>query len=414
MRLNCMEFFETDSIMLEESQTEEPELAGVMNHVLIRYGEIGTKSRGVRRRMLRLLNQRLRERLAFEDVQASVRPIHGRLVVETGTEADGVAAALGELPGVVSTSPAIRTEPTTDAIKDATDHLDVGETFGVDANVAGERDFGSDDVNQDIGAYVEKRTGAAVNLDDPATWIEIDVRTEAAYVFTERYEGPGGFPVGSQDSLGALISGGIDSPVAAHAVMTRGADVIPIYFYNKPIAAGDHRLRFEESIDTLRRFHPGKKWYYYCIDMESVNEALMAVEGGRMILHRIIMFRVAERIAERKGLAGIVTGESLGQKSSQTAANLEATSRAIDCPLYRPLLTDPKESITQRAKVVGTFETATVASACRSLAPDSPAPEIEQESLASLQREVDIDTLVEQALEDTEKREIAEDVEPEP
>jgi thiamine biosynthesis protein ThiI len=384
----------------------------MMDHVLVRYGEIGTKSREVRRRMLRLLNQRLRERLAFEDMEATVQPIHGRLVVETGTEADGVAAALGELPGVVSTSPAIHTEPVIDAIKEATDDLDVGETFGMNANVVGDREFSSEDVNRNVGAHVENQTGSAVDLDDPDTWIEVDVRKEAAYVFTDRYDGPGGFPVGSQDSLGALISGGIDSPVAAHAVMTRGADVVPIYFYNRPIAAGDHLLRFEESLDTLRRFHPGKKWYYYCVDMEDINEALMAVKGGRMILHRIIMFRVADQLAGRDGLAGIVTGESLGQKSTQTAANLEVTSRAIDCPLYRPLLTEPKESITQRAKEVGTFETATVDSACRSLAPDSPAPEIERERLESLQRQVDIDDLVEQAIETTEKRVIAEDVKP--
>ena len=393
--------------MAERSHAEDSDSSAATNHVLVRYGEIGTKSRSVRRRMLRLLNQRLRDRLAFESVQASVQPIHGRLVVATEADTDSVAAALGKLPGIASASPAIRTEPALDAIKEATSSLDVGESFGIDANVVGEHDFGHGDVNRSIGADVENRTGTPVDLDDPITWIEIDVRDEAAYVFTERYDGPGGFPVGSQGTLGALISGGIDSPVAAHAVMTRGADIVPIYCYNRPIAAGDHRLRFEESLDTLRRFHPGKEWYYYCVDMKAVNEALMAVESGRMILHRIIMFRIAERIADREGLAGIVTGESLGQKSSQTAANLEITSQAIDCPLYRPLLTAPKETIAERAREVGTFETATVASACRSLAPDSPAPEIGQERLESLHQAVDIDDLVAQAIEATETRELA-------
>lgn len=383
-----------------------------MDHVLVRYGEIGTKSREARRRMLRLLNQRLRERLAAEDMEASVRPIHGRLVVETETAANAVAAALGELPGVVSSSPAIRTEPDIDVIMEATDNLNVGETFGVDANVVGERDVGSDDVNRDVGAHVEERTGAAVDLDNPDTWIEIDLRKEAAYVFTERYAGPGGFPIGSQNALAALISGGIDSPVAAHAIMTRGADVVPIYFYNKPIAAGDHLLRFEESLNTLRRFHPGKTWYYYHVDMEPINKALMAIEGGRMLLHRIIMFRVAEQIAEQEGLAGLVTGESLGQKSSQTAANLKATSRAIDLPLYRPLLTETKASITQHAEEIGTFETATVAAACQSLAPNSPAPEIERERLESLKRAVNLDDLVERAREATETITVAKNVEP--
>lgn len=378
-----------------------------MDHVLVRFGEIGTKSRQVRRNMLRILVQRLQDRLAYEDVDASVRTIQGRLIVDVQDgDANAVAGALGELPGVVSASPAIRTEPDLAAIETATEELTVGATFGVDANVAGEHGFGSDDLNRQVGAHVEAHAGATVDLDDPETWVEIDVREEEAYVFTDRIEGPGGFPVSSQDPLAALISGGIDSPVAAHAAMTRGADVVPVYFYNRPFAAGDHLVRFEEAVDTLRRFHPGKRWYYHQVDMSDVNDRLMAVDGGRMLLHRIVMFRVAERIADRGGLAGLVTGESMGQKSSQTAVNLARTSEAVDLPVHRPLLTETKSTITQRAREIGTFESATVNSACRSIAPDSPSPEMARDRLASLARDVELEDLVDRADEATERVEL--------
>lgn len=378
-----------------------------MEYVLVRFGEIGTKSRTVRRRMLRILNQRLRERLVYEDIDASVRPTQGRLIVELGEDdAEPAAAALGELPGVASTSPALGVDPELPAIEEATDRFAVGETFGIDANVAGEYPFGSQDVNSQIGAYVEAQTGATVDLDTPETWIEVDVRTDNAYVFTHRIEGPGGFPVGCQDALVALISGGIDSPVAAYAAMTRGADIVPVYIYNRPIAAGDHLVRFEEALEVLRRFHPGKSWYYYLVDGKTVNERLFDIDGGRMLLHRIVMFRVAERIAEREGLAGIVTGEAIGQKSSQTTSNLARTSEAVDLPVHRPLLTEPKDVITSRAREIGTFESATVNSACQSLAPDSPAPEMGRARLARLTDEVDLDDLVDIADDATERVEL--------
>ena len=213
-------------------------------------------------------------------------------------------------------------------------------------------------------------------------------------------------PVGVSDSLAALVSGGIDSPVAAHEVMTRGSNITPIYFYNKPIAAEDHLLRLESVLKSLERFHPSKKWEYFVVDMEEVNNELMEIGRGRMLLHRKIMFEVSEKIAEKEGLSGLVTGEAIGQKSSQTPENLEFTSSSVDKPILRPLITSKKSSITERARSIGTFEDASINSACSTMAPDNPATSMSDNDLRKLEEKVDIEELVQKAIDSAEKRKL--------
>lgn len=383
----------------------------VMEHVLVRYAELGTKTRRVRGRLQQLLRDRLSERLDADGIPyEATTVIPGRIVVET-PHADTVARSLAEVPGVQSTSPALQTRPSLEAITAGTDRFRVGSTFGIDTNTAGQQDLSSQVVNEAVGAYVEANHGAAVDLDNPETWIEIDVREPDAYLFTARYEGPGGFPVGTQEPLAALISGGIDSPVAAYEAMTRGADIVPVYAYNQPYVAEDHVARFEETLRTLSRFHPAKDWCYYRIDMEPVNRRLEEIDAGRMILHRIIMFRVTAKVAKEEGLHGIVTGESIGQKSSQTTINLSHTSRAVSLPIHRPLLTWPKDEITEMAREIGTYDWAIVDSACQSIAPPHPTPSLKPHELDRLRDRIDLDGLVDIARDRVDRVDLAATVE---
>lgn len=368
--------------------------------LIVRYGEIGTKSEPVRGKMTSILRQRVADRLEHEGFDCKVGQTRGRIYAETGSRE--AAKAVAEIPGVSSVSPAIGTEASIGALKEASSEFEYGDTFGIKVNTAGDTISG-EEVKIELGSHVEGY-GLTVDLDNPDTWLEVDARGERAYIFAERFEGPDGYPVGSEYGLLALISGGIDSPVAAYEVMKRGCDITPIYFYNKPIAAEDHLLRFEAAVQKLKKYHPGKKWTGYIVDMDEVNEELMKVGKGRMVAHRAIMFRTAEKIAEKKNLPGLVTGESLGQKSSQTPENLALTSSQVDLPIHRPLLTKNKNEIIEGAKKVGSYEEATIASACSTMAPDSPATRFSQEKLDEL--DIDIDSLVEKALENTEEREL--------
>lgn len=372
---------------------------------LIRYGEIGTKSNTVQKQMIQALRQRIEDSLELEGLEyEKVSQKHGRIIAYV-EQAGKAAELLRQTPGVKTVSPAEQTEPTLDAVKEASENFEYGETFGVNPNT-GNTELSTPEIAEEIGAHVQEFTGAEVDLDSPDTWLGVDVRQDKAYVFTEKLEGPGGFPAGTQGSYAALISGGIDSPVAAYRMMTRGADITPVYFYNKPIAAEDHLMRFKAAAKKLKKFHPSKNWKAYIVDMEEVNEELMEIGKGRMVLHREIMFRVAEKIAEREGLNGIVTGESLGQKSSQTSANLELTSSSIEKPVMRPLLTRGKNSISEEAREIGTFEEAEINSACRSLSPDNPATSLKRGKLEDLRYAVSSDDLVEKAFDSVEDIEL--------
>jgi thiamine biosynthesis protein ThiI len=374
-----------------------------MEKVAIRFGEIGSKSSQVRGQMLNVLRQRIEDRLEYEELSYdSVSRTSSRILVEN-PEPEKTAEIVAQVPGVRSCSPVYETEPSLDEIKSAVKKIEIGETFGVDTSRSGEHEFDSMDVNREIGSFVDENNESNVDLDNPDTWVRIDLREERVFIYTDIFEGPDGFPVGTQGEMAALVSGGIDSPVASYEIMKRGADITPIYFYNKPIAAEDHLLRFKSILDELQKFHPSKKWHYYVVDMEEINQELMKFGQGRMILHRRLMFRIAERIAEKEGLDGIVTGESLGQKSSQTAINLKRTTEAVDLPVHRPLLTEPKSEITETARTIGTMEQSNIESACTSLSPENPATELKQHQLEKLEKEIDIESIVDKAVENAEK-----------
>ncbi|MFB6182731.1 MAG: tRNA 4-thiouridine(8) synthase ThiI, partial [Candidatus Nanohaloarchaea archaeon] len=224
--------------------------------------------------------------------------------------------------------------------------------------------------------------------------------------YTKKFPGPQGFPVGSENRIATLISGGIDSPVAAYQIMTRGSDILPIYFYNKPIAAEDHLLRFESALSELKKYHPAKKWKYVLVDFEKINNKLLNIGKGRMILQRRAMFKVAEKVVKKKNLAGLATGESIGQKSSQTARNFEITSKKINKPIHRPLLTWNKNEIVRKAKSIGTFENSTIESACRSMSPDKPSTQADEERIRDLENQIEIQDLVQKTYENRKIKEL--------
>lgn len=374
------------------------------DQILVRYGEIGTKSEPVRSKMIENLRQRVEDRLEHEGLDYRKVSVHpGRVIAEQVKEAEEAVEEISEIPGVASVSPAWKIDSNIEEMKEAAEDLEIGESFGIDTQRSGEHGFDSQEVKEKVGKHVKQEKGAEVELDEPETWIEFDIRGENTYVFTERVKGPDGVPVGSSGRFAALISGGIDSPVAAYEVMKRGNDIVPVYFYNAPIAAEDHYLRFRSVCEKLKRFHPAKDWEGFKVDMQEVNEELMGIGKGRMVLHRRLMFAVAEEICEREGLDGIVTGESLSQKSSQTAQNLKVTSRATGYPVHRPLLTHSKNEITEKARELGTFDDAGIASACKTMAPDSPATRMDENRIRELEKEIGFEELVEKAVEGLER-----------
>ena len=353
--------------------------------VVVRYsGEIGTKSSAVQRRMERRLADELEALFADRDVPGEVELHPTRPLVRVGSSAAATEAAeaAADVFGVVSASPARSVPPEFDAILDALAEAGRacydGGSFAVSARRAGtDYPFTSHDVEVEGGAVVyeavEDRFEPEVDLEEPDLTFGVEVRPEEAFVYTETFDGPGGLPLGSQGPLVALVSGGIDSPVAAYEVMRRGSPVIPAYLELGEFGGPDHEARAMETVATLGRYAPGRDLGVWRVPAgEDLVDFAESVESGRMLVFRRYMFAVAEQVAEREGAHGIVTGEALGQKSSQTVQNLAVTSAATSLPIHRPLLAMDKAAIVERAREIGTFADSTIPAGCNRLAPSRP------------------------------------------
>ncbi|WP_123534567.1 tRNA sulfurtransferase [Halosimplex salinum] len=352
--------------------------------VVVRHGEIGTKSQHVSAKMERQLRENLDAMLADRGVDATIEQRRFRLLVHTD-DPEGATAAAADTFGVVSASPATRVEPTIEAICDglrttACEHYD-GGAFAVSARRAGTESahpFSSTDIERDGGSAVWEAAEAAgvdpeVDLDDPDTEFFVDCREDEAFLFLEKRSGPGGLPLGTQDPVVALMSGGIDSPVAAWELMKRGSPVIPLYVALGDYGGVDNQARALSTTETLAEYAPDRDLRLRIAPGgDAIASIADTVEVGRMLVVRRFMFQVAAAVAEDRGAVGIVTGESIGQKSSQTTANLAVTSAAVDVPVHRPLLTVDKTDITQRAGAIGTFHESTIAAGCERLAPEYP------------------------------------------
>lgn len=356
--------------------------------VLVRFsGELGVKSTAVQTRMERRVQENIGALLADRDLDADLEYERTRLYVHTdAADIEAVTAAVTDTFGVVSASPAVAVDPTLPAICDALGtaaqtHYTDG-SFAVRARRAGQESahpFSSSDIQEEGGAAVWESATArgvdpTVDLDDPDITFFVECRPERAFVFLEKQAGPGGLPLGTQEPLVALLSGGIDSPVAAWEVMRRGSPLYPLYIDLGDYGGVDHRLRVEEVARTLGRYVPDDQFQLRVAPGgDGFDRIVETTESMRMLVARRFMFRIAEHVADAVDAVGIVTGEAIGQKSSQTAASLGVTSAVTELPIHRPLVSTNKSAITATAKDIGTYDDATIDAGCHRLSPDAPA-----------------------------------------
>jgi thiamine biosynthesis protein ThiI len=352
--------------------------------VLVRHGELGVKSDQVRRKMEGQLADNLRAMLDARGLSGDIEQRRNRLFVHTA-QPEGVTAAAADTFGVTSASAVTTVDPTLSAIEDALaatawEQYD-GGTFAVNARRAGPAEahpFSSTDIESDGGTAVweaiEELGGEpAVDLDNPDLELFVECRAGEAYAFCEKRAGPGGLPLGTQRPVVALVSGGIDSPVAAWKLMKRGAPVLPVYVDLGDYGGPDHRARAVSTVETLASYAPGHDLSISVVDAGDVVTDLSQDLGSlRMLALRRFMLAVAEAIAHECDAVGIVTGEAIGQKSSQTSANIAVTDAATTLPVHRPNLTVDKSEITNHARTIGTFEDSTIDTGCNRVAPSHP------------------------------------------
>lgn len=351
------------------------------NAVLLGHGDFGAKSSGVRARMAGRVADDVAAALDGNGIDAEVERPWSRIVVRT-THPDAAARTAAALPGVGFARPAVATAPRLAAIRDAADRLATaephapGETYAVDSDRIGADDahgFSNGELKREVGRVVGDATGAEVDLDDPDRRYRIEARAGEAFVSVRRFEGPGGLPVGSQGRVVVLVSGGIDSPVAMWRLLRRGCTPIPVYVDLGDYGGADHRARALDAVTTLAARAPRAGLRTRVVDGGPlVEQVVSATRDTRMLSLRRVMLAAADAVADRAGAHSLATGEAVGQKSSQTGANIAITDAAASRPVHRPLLSVDKADVVAEARDLGTYDGSTVPVGCERVAPAHP------------------------------------------
>ena len=325
--------------------------------VLVRLsGEVTTKGRRARRRFQAALARNIREACRRAGGECRIDNQWSRLFVDT----EGVDPAVfrrvfgissfsqleGSCPADLDSIVRLGTELFGDRV--------LGRTYAVRARRSGTHAFTSQDVMRTLGAALNE--GATVNLDHPDVEVRVEIRDADAYLFSDRVNAAGGLPLGVEGRAVALLSGGFDSAVASWMVLRRGVNLDYVFCnlggvaYRRMVIEVARRLSEDWSYGTSPRL--------YVVEFGGVVEAMReAVRPAYLqVALKRQMYRAASRIAERTGAKAIITGEAIGQVSSQTLANLHAIDDATALPVLRPLIGFDKHEIIARSRDIGTYE----------------------------------------------------------
>ncbi len=377
------------------------------------YAELGLKGRN-RPRFERALCENLVRALAPLG-RSSARRMFGRILLEApeGANPDDVAMRLGRVFGVAYFSVATTLAPSREAISAEVDAFVAARSFasfGVRVRrVDKALPFRSNELAGELGARIQARTGARVDLVNPELWIDLHLlHGGEAILLHERRSGPGGLPVRSSGRVLALVSGGIDSPVAAWLLAKRGCELGYVHFHSAPYTSTASQRKVRDALQRLAPWTgPAKLWM---VPFAELQQTLVreAPAEPRIVLYRRFMIRIAEAIAARAGALALVTGDSVGQVSSQTLANLDTINRAATLPVLRPLVGSDKGEIIQLAKSIGTYEISIEPDedCCSFLMPRQTATWTRPGPIEAIEQKLPVNALVEATLSRVEQERI--------
>ena len=284
------------------------------------------------------------------------------------------------------------------------------ESFRITTNRADKRfPMKSEEVNRDLGAFVKDLTGAQVRLKDPDICIYIDIQPKSFLVYFDEVKAHGGLPVGVSGKVAVMLSGGIDSPVAAWQMMKRGCQAMFVHFHSYPLV---DRTSIEKAVDLVQ--HLTRHQYESNLFLAPLAEIqkkiiLSSPPSYRVVLYRRAMVRITEALASRNRAKAIVTGESCGQVSSQTLDNIAVVDQSADMPILRPLIGSNKEEIVDMARSIGTFPISILPDqdCCTLFVPKHPETKADLNTVLRLEENLAVDEMVQGALENTERRHFA-------
>ena len=374
-----------------------------MKSVVVHYQEIALKGKN-RPWFVARLARNVRQATADLDV-ADVRVLMGRLEVVLGPSAswEQVSGRLRDVFGIANFARAGRSALDVDAIARAIldDLGDVSPaTFRVSARRADKRfPLTSPQIEREVGGRIKEARNWRVALDDPEFTIYLETLTNDAFYFFGKHRGAGGLPVGSSGRVACLLSGGIDSPVAAWRMMRRGCRVLFVHFHSYPILSRASQEKARELARLLTRFQFDSRLFLVPFGEIQQQVVLSVPPAIRVVIYRRLMLRIAERIARHNRAQALVTGEVVGQVASQTLENLSTIGSVATMPVLRPLVGMDKEEITAEAQRLGTYPISIIPDqdCCTLFTPRHPATRARPSDVESAEQALDIERIVQQA-----------------
>jgi thiamine biosynthesis protein ThiI len=377
--------------------------------IVLRIAEIFLKGRNRNQFFIAFVRH---ARRLVEDIDgASVEALHLRALVSYPPALrKQCVSRLGRLFGLSSMSPARSCEPTMEAIAATAVELaraiPAGATFKIETKRADKRfPIRSQAVSREIGAAVIDATGLGVDVHAPDHRINVEIGRERTFVYSEVVPGPGGLPIGMSGSVSALLSGGIDSPVATWYAMRRGCSAHAVYFHSFPYTGDKTKEKVLDIGRLLARWQGALP--VHVVHFTDVQKPLREAGPAELavVLYRRMMMRAASVLAMREGSGALVTGENLGQVASQTLTNLATIEDASVLPVLRPLITFDKLEIVEQARRIGTYETSILPyeDCCSLFVPKHPATRARIEDARQAEASLDVEALAIELADDAER-----------
>jgi len=315
--------------------------------ILIAFGELFLKSEGVKK----LFQKRLINNLCFflrkEKVDFKIFSFRERIFIETNQNLKAKKIIKGTF-GIAWFSDSFYFFNLKELIyfinKNYKEYIGKGESFAIRMKK-----------DREVIDKIAKLINRKVNLDRPKRELFIEQRDKKYFLYFKKIKGAGGLPVSSSGKVLSLVSGGIDSPVAAFLAAKRGAENIWLHFHSFPLVSNASIEKTKELAQVFKKYQPNLKIYFIPFQKAQLEIKAKTPAKYRILLYRRLMFKIAERIAKKENCSALVTGESLGQVSSQTLPNMKIIEEAVKIPVLRPLIGFDKEEIIKIGQSIGTF-----------------------------------------------------------
>jgi len=378
------------------------------DHIMVRFGELNTKGKN-KKEFIRTLGVNIKNALKdFDKLSLEVRYDH-IYVGLNDTPYQEVLERLQEVSGIYALSLVYRCQKDIEIIKSSALTLikeEEGKTFKVKVK-RGDKTFPliSDEITRIVAGHILRNSPELkVDVHNPDILLSIEVRQEAAYIFTKTVLGAGGYPLGVGGKTMHMLSGGIDSPVAAYLMMKRGVAIECIHFASPPYTQQAVIYKLEDLLKVLNKYQPRIR--LHIVPFTKIQEAIYdnAPESYCITLMRRMMFRLADALARRRKCPVISSGESIGQVASQTLQSMHVINAVTNTPVIRPLATSDKTEIIKLSKKIGAYEISIrpYEDCCTIFTPKAPKTMPHLDEVEALEKKFDYETLIKEALNNIE------------